>query len=166
MITTSGPQETAKTRKSSRTAAQTDPEPIKESITVETEPKDASECEGDVGGTDGFLPSKKTARSPQQAKAQPTTEKKPSQEAPRAPRPPTRVKKFQLSDFAELDDDSDEMNDGAKPTPHQPIKARQLTEILSAIKDMVANLQVSRTNVASKEKILESIAELANALTQ
>ena len=68
-ITTSGPPETAKTRNGSRTAPPTEPEPIKDCITVETESKDAFKKGNNMSGTEGFLPSKKISRSPPQVKA-------------------------------------------------------------------------------------------------
>jgi len=88
----------------------TDPEPQEtaktQCITVEGEPKDTSTKGSSMAGADGFLPSKKTARSPPQAKAQPITRIKHA--PPQAPRPPTRVKKLEWSDLAEVEDDTEE----------------------------------------------------------
>ena len=178
-ITTSEPQETAKTRKGPRTAAPTEPEPIKDSITVEDEPKDASKMGNDIVGVSGFLPSKKTARSPPQATAQPITQTKHNHDPPPAPRPATRTKRLQLSDMAKAGDDTDSDDNEVgllSPSTRQPITStthqpteptmRQPYEMLSAINDMVTQSQMSRTNTVSKEKILKSIAELANVLMQ
>jgi hypothetical protein len=58
-ITTSGPQETAKTRQASQATAPTKPKPIAECVTVTKGPPDASTSDTDASEANSFRSSKK-----------------------------------------------------------------------------------------------------------
>jgi hypothetical protein len=159
-ITTSGPQETAKTRQASQATAPTKPKPIAECVTVTKGPPDASTSDTNASEANSFRSSIKTARTPPQGKAEPPAQANDKHDPPHAPRPHTRVKKLQPIDFAELEDEQE-----ATAEPQQPVTCEPI-EMLKAIEKMVDSLAVLRSSDTAKSKILESITEVAKMIKE
>jgi len=169
-IITLGPQETVKTRRATRAAEPVQPKLVEESIIVINGPPDTSTKGVDNGEADGFRSSTKTARTPEQEKAEPAAHNKDNHAPPNAPRPPARVKKFQPIDFTELKDDAEDMVKTKQPTMREPA-TREPTmhepiEMLDAIKEMLASLLVIYSSEPAKSKILESITEVTDMLKE
>jgi hypothetical protein len=169
-ITTSGPQETVKTRRATRAAEPAQPKLVEESIIVMNGPPDASTKGVDNGEADGFRSSTKTARTPEQEKAEPAAHNKDNYGPPNTPCPPSRVKKFQPIDFTELEDDAEDMVKTKQPATREPATrepaTREPIEMLDAIKEMLASLPVIHSSEPAKSKILESITEVTDMLKE
>jgi hypothetical protein len=123
-ITTSGPQETAKTRQAPQATTPKEPKPIEECVTVTNGPPDASTSKVDASEANGFRSSTKMARTPPQAKAEPAAQTNDKHNPPHAPRRSTRVKKLQPIDFAELEDDK-EVEGTTEPKPGSSESAKR-----------------------------------------